>query len=68
MEIIDNYYQSTLNVENKDNILVAQSFVDVSADKSQSNADGKPSNIVDSSILQHVIDLLCTLLRKTKDK
>eukprot|EP00347_Sterkiella_histriomuscorum_P024270 403331713 len=69
MEIIDNYYQSTPNIENKDSMLVPQNLVDLSADKSQSNnADGKVMNIVDSTILQHVIDLLCTLLRKTKDK
>lgn len=48
-------------------MLLPQNLVDLSADKS-SNADQRPQNIIDSSILQHVIDLLCTLLKKTKDK
>jgi hypothetical protein len=62
MEIVDNYYQCTANVENKDQVLQMQSAAD--ADK----AEAKSQTIVDSSILMHVIDLLCTLLRKTKDR
>lgn len=48
-------------------MLVPQNPIDLSADKS-STADNKPSNIVDSTILQHVIDLLCTMLKKTNDR
>lgn len=47
-------------------MLVPQNPIDISADKSTS--DQKASNMIDSSILQHVLDLLCTLLKKTKDK
>jgi importin-9 len=46
---------------------VPQNLVDLSADRA-SNNEPKPQNIVDSSILMHVIDLLSTLLKKTKDK
>ena len=62
MEIVDNYYQSTANVENKDQVLQLQSTAE--ADR----AEPRPQTIVDSAILAHVLDLLCTLLRKTKDK
>lgn len=48
-------------------MLVPQNPIDLSADKS-STADNKPSNIVDSTILQHVIDLLGTMLKKTNDR
>jgi hypothetical protein len=48
-------------------MLVPQNPIDISADKS-SGTEQKIQNMVDSSILQHVIDLLCTLLKKTKDK
>ena len=48
-------------------MLVPQNLVDMSADR-QANAEPKAQNIVDSSILMHVIDLLSTLLKKTKDK
>ena len=37
MEIIDNYYNSTANVDNKDQLLVPQNPIDVSADKSTSS-------------------------------
>jgi hypothetical protein len=47
-------------------MLLPSNPIDLSADKSSS--DQKPQNIVDSSILQHVLDLLTTLLKKTKDK
>ena len=67
MEIVDNYYHSTANLENKDSMLVPQNPIDLSADKS-STTEQKPMNIVDSSILHSVLDLLCTLLKKTKGK
>lgn len=34
MEIIDNYYSTTANVDNKDQMLVPQNPIDISADKS----------------------------------
>ena len=67
MEIVDNYYHSTANVENKDLVLQPSNPIDLSADKS-STTDQKPMNIVDQSILHSVLDLLCTLLKKTKNK
>ena len=36
MEIIDNYYNLTPNVDNKDSTLVLQNPIDLSADKSAS--------------------------------
>ena len=66
MEIIENYYTYTANAENKDSHLVPQNLVDLSADKS-STTENRNQNIVDSSILQHVMDLLTSLLKKTKD-
>jgi hypothetical protein len=45
MEIIDNYYQSTPNAENKSLMLVPQNPIDLSADKSSSSVsqlDQKP--------------------------
>lgn len=67
MEIIDNYYTYTANSENKDQMLLPQNPVDLSADKSSTTEQRPFQNIVDSSILSHVIDLLCSLLKKTKD-
>lgn len=34
MEIVDNYYQNTPNVDNKDQVLVPQNLADLTADKS----------------------------------
>ena len=34
MEIVDSYYHSTANIENKDQMLVPQNPIDISADKS----------------------------------
>jgi hypothetical protein len=61
LEIIDLYYQSTPNADNKDQILVPQAKGLEVQDK-----DSKP--LVDASILTHVMDLLCTLLKRTKDR
>lgn len=66
METVDSYYNSTANADNKDQMLVPQNPIDLSADKS--SADQKATTFVDSSILMHVLDLLCTLLKKTKNK
>ena len=66
MEIVENYYKSTANAENKDQMLLPQNPIDISADKS-STTEHK-FNIVDSSILHSVLDLLCTLLKKSKGK
>jgi hypothetical protein len=68
MEIVDNYYQNTANVDNKDSVLQPQNPIDISADKSSTTEGRVLQGIVDSSILNHVLDLLCTLLKKTKEK
>jgi hypothetical protein len=34
MEIVENYYSSTANVDNKDSVLQLQNPIDISADKS----------------------------------
>mmetsp|Transcript_21600 Transcript_21600/g.15839 ORF Transcript_21600/g.15839 Transcript_21600/m.15839 type:complete len:83 (+) Transcript_21600:1330-1578(+) len=69
MEIVENYYNSTANVDNKDQVLVPQNPIDLSADKSSSSQlDQKQQTLIDSSILSHAIDLLCTLLKKTKNQ
>jgi hypothetical protein len=71
MEIIESYYKSTPNEENKDSMLqmcsVSESLsLDSSNEKQRpSLGDQKVLSVVDSTILQHVLDLLCTLLKKT---
>lgn len=62
MDIIDMYYKATPNAENKDLILAPQAKGDEVFDKEPKQA------IVDASILTHVMDLLNTLLKRTKDK
>ena len=66
MEIIENYYTHSANSDNKDQMLVPTNPIDLSADKS-STTEQRSQNIVDSSILMHVMDLLTSLLKKTKD-
>ena len=51
METVENYYFSTANIENKDNVLVPTNLIDLSADKSSSVGAPKVQNIVDASIL-----------------
>jgi len=42
------------------------SSIDSSSEKLKPNSlDGKVLSVVDSTILQHVLDLLCTLLKNT---
>ena len=70
MEIIESYYTSTPNEDNKDSILqpctVSESLsLDSSGEKQRPSQEGRVLSVVDSSILQHVLDLLCTLLKKT---
>ena len=70
MEIIESYYNSTPNEENKDSQLqlcsVSESLsMDSSNDKMKPTQDQKVLSVVDSTILQHVLDLLCTLLKRT---
>ncbi len=62
IDIIDLYYKATPNQDNKDQILVPQAKVD--ADQiPDSQKESKP--LVDASILTHVMDLLCLLLKRT---
>lgn len=63
MDIIDMYYRTTPNAENKDQILAPQSKQDDVVDVPE-----KKQSLVDASILTHVMDLLTTLLKRTKDK
>ena len=71
MEIIESYYNSTPNDDNKDSILQlcnvseSMSSLDSSNEKMRPTTDQKVLTVVDSTILQHVLDLLCTLLKKT---
>lgn len=70
MEIIESYYNSTPNEDNKDTILqlcsVSESLsLDSSNEKLRPTQEQKVLSVVDSTILQHVLDLLCTLLKKT---
>ena len=51
MEIIENYYNQTPNVDNKDSTLTLQNPIDLSADKSSQSIEPKPLAMVDSSIL-----------------
>jgi restriction endonuclease Mrr len=63
MDIIEMYYQSTPNAENKDQILVPQAKSDEVQDVPE-----RKQPLVDASILTHVMELLNTLLKRTKDK
>lgn len=69
MEIIETYYNQTPNEDNKDTILKESlsASLDSSNDQNSQNQDHKIISVVDSTILQHVLDLLSTLL-KTTDK
>lgn len=67
MEIVESYYNSTANEDNKDTVLQMCSVSD-SADTSQDSSNDKKQkvmSVVDSTILQLVLDLLCTLLKRT---
>lgn len=65
MKIVDQYYQSTPNVDNKDSILKMQQK-DEEETKDNESTNQNIISVVDSSILQHVLDLLCSLLKNTK--
>ena len=73
MEIIQSYYNSTPNEENKAKQITFNSNIGSSESSSHdsSNKSGKLSidqkltSVVDSSLLMHVLDLLSTLLKKT---
>ena len=72
MEIIESYFNSTPNEDNKDKVLTMcnlseslSSSLDSSNEKLNLTKDQKVMSVVDSTILMHVLDLLCTLLKKT---
>lgn len=66
MEIIESYYNQTPNEQNKVLKEALSCSLDSSNDQSQpSTQDQKVISVVDSTILQHVLDLLTTLLKKT---
>ena len=56
------YYKATPNQDNKDQILTPQAKVDADSLPEQ-HKETKP--LVDASILTHVMDLLCILLKRT---
>lgn len=62
MDIIEMYYKATPNQDNKDQLLVPQAKVDADQLLDQQR-ESKP--LVDASILTHVMDLLCILLKRT---
>lgn len=62
MDIIEMYYKATPNQDNKDQILTPQAKVDADSLPDQ-HKETKP--LVDASILTHVMDLLCILLKRT---
>jgi len=76
MEIIGTYYQSTPNEDNKNKTLtmcdISETLSgDSSTEKSKKSAtesEQKVSKVVDATILMHVLDLLCTLLKMTDQK
>ena len=74
MEIIESYYNSTANEDNKDqhlqmcNVSESVSSLDSSSEKPKPTQEQRVINVVDSSILTHVLDLLCTLLKRTDKK
>ena len=72
MEIIQSYYNSTPNEENKakqitfnSNITSSESSSLDSSKNSKFSVDQKLTSIVDASLLMHVLDLLSNLLKKT---
>jgi hypothetical protein len=64
LDIIHIYYVATPNTDNRDSVLVPQAKSSAIVELPEREA--RP--IVDASILTHVMDLLCTLLKRTKDK
>lgn len=69
MEIIQSYYNSTPNEENKDKQITYTSNMSESSSlesvKSKLSNELKTINVIDSTLLMHVLDLLCTLLKRT---
>jgi len=64
LDIIELYYNATPNADNKDSVLVPQAKG--SAVVEAHDKESRP--LIDASILTHVMDLLCTLLKRTKDR
>ena len=73
MEIIETYFNSTANEDNKDKQLTMCNISEsLSLDSSNEKGSTQKSiltekhvTIVDSEMMMHVLDLLCTLLKKT---
>lgn len=75
MDIVEMYYNSTANEDNKDKQLTMcnvseslSSSIDSSNEKSKNSeamTDNKVINVVDSSILHLSLDFLCVLLKQT---
>jgi hypothetical protein len=68
LQIIETYFRSTPNEDNKDSKVFSSesASLDSSIDKSRSTKDPRASQSVDSWILQSALDLLVTLLKKSK--
>ena len=68
MDIVEQYYKNTPNVDNKNASLQSlDKQLEVSQSEEETQAKtAQVTNVVDSSILQHVLDLLCSLLKYTK--
>ena len=65
MDIVHQYYVNTPNIDNKAAVLCPShlSALDQSEEPTITNA---VISVVDASILQHVLDLLCSLLKNTQ--
>ena len=69
MEIVDQYYQSTPNTENQKSLasgLANLAILEESKDKAPVPDNNQVITVVDASILSHVLDLLCSLLKNSK--
>lgn len=76
MEILEQYYQSTPNCENKTSSMsLADGLANLALQEECKGEKGNqaPDNnqvitVVDASILSHVLDLLCSLLKNSKSE
>jgi len=67
MQIVQQYYNNTPNAENKFALTLNQiQSLELTGDREP--VQDVAENVVDAGILAHVLDLLCTLLKKAKSE
>lgn len=67
MEIVEQYYTNTPNVDNKNATLsLSANALDMLNNPNAPTTSNNVISVVDAGILQHVLDLLCSLLKHTK--